>query len=177
LDALVKEIKGNISQLTETEFNKTLNEVLNRQRTWFAKGASIRVASSTDEGYLYQYLLDHAYTIFVTKGYVLELQESEYVKGGTFGKIAEFYLNCAHFNHDSFELEKRIVSKIAQPQQVSEKDPDVIKLKELRRLYSIRLNENMGTDAIRYLEDQSWDFRGEVFTITFIVICLFVIFS
>ena len=151
--------------------------MLNKQRIWFAKGASIRVASGTDEGYLYQYLLDHAYTIFVTKGFVLELQDSEYVKGGTFGGLAEFYLNCAHFNYDSFVFEKRIVNKIARSQQVNENDPDVIELQEMRRLYSIRLNENIGPDAIRYLEDQIWDFRGEMFTITFIIICLFVVFS
>lgn len=174
LKALIKEIKGNISQLSEIEFNKTLNEVLTRQRTWFAKGISLRVASGIDEGFLYQYLLDHAYTIFVTKGYVLKLQKWEYVKGGTFDHLAEFYLNCIHFNQASFQYEQNLVNKIGRNEPIGNSDPDIIALRRLREMYFRRLNENMDSGSINYLQRLVWCIQFIPFVIVIFIIFLLI---
>jgi hypothetical protein len=178
LKALINEIKGNISQLTEVEFNNTLEEMLNRQRNWLAKGVSLRVASGiSQEGFLYQYLLDHAYTIFVSKGYILKLQNWRYVKGGPFDQLGEFYLDCGHFNYQSFPFEQAIHDSISQNRPLNDYNDAIVELRGLRSVYSERINTNAYQDLINYLDNFIGDFYGKSLVLFLVILTLLIVFA
>jgi hypothetical protein len=180
LEALINEVEGDISQLTENLFNKDLDDFLNKRRLWLSKGISIRVASGLNEGYLYQYLLDHAYLIFVNKGYVIELQNKEYVKGGVFSHLAEFYLHCTKFNFRSFEIENKIVQKKAILNQINDSDEDIQKLKTLRGMYYKTLTTTMDSANINNLKgiiEKFEDDKSAIFTYFFMLVMLIIVFS
>jgi len=140
LYSLIDEIEFNYNEMRQ--FKQNLSEIP-QKRNWLAKAVSTKVANLvlknqslhqgqleyaiTERAFLYNYLPDDAYVLFVNRGYHTNIQNrrsiidsikhccktlnSDYygnqtVKGGPFAHISKFYLYCNQFNFQSQSLEE-----------------------------------------------------------------------
>jgi hypothetical protein len=140
LYSLIEEIEFNFKEMRK--FKQNLSKIP-QERSWLPKAVSTKVANLvqksqslhqgqmeypiTERAYLYNYLPDDAYVLFVNRGYHYNIQNrrsiiesikhccntlnSDYygkqtVKGGPFAHISKFYLYCNNFNFESQSLEE-----------------------------------------------------------------------
>jgi hypothetical protein len=140
LHSLIDEIEFNCKEMRQ--FKQNLSEIP-QKRDWLGKAVSTKVANLvpksqslhrdqleypiTERAFLYNYLPDDAYVLFVNRGYHYKIQNrrsiiesikhccktlnSDYygnqtVKGGPFEHISKFYLYCNKFSFKSQTLEE-----------------------------------------------------------------------
>jgi hypothetical protein len=146
---LVDEIESNMEYLRK--FPQLIEEIKKKapEKQWLPKGTSIKVANLVqkkktlelchnkefpikERAFLYNFLLDDAYVIFVGKGYHQHLQNQmelskgsalksflkkleslrsesygkHSIRGGIFERISRFYLYCNQFDFKSQQLEE-----------------------------------------------------------------------
>lgn len=148
---LIKEIEFDFSEMHE--FPKNFDIFIKRERDWLPKGVTIKAVNFVpkdikifhthdknkemifkvwEKSYLYNYLVDDAYFLFMNKGYSDILQNQigfvdsikrainslkfdhstdfNY-KGGIMERITLFYFHCNEFNFLSHSIEERIKQK------------------------------------------------------------------
>jgi hypothetical protein len=146
---LIKEIEFDFREMQE--FPKNFDSFVNKERRWLAKGVTIKsvnlihkqttitrinknenvteLFNVREKSYLYNYLVDDAYVLFMNKGYseILQNQKGfiEFIKraftslkydystdfdykGGIMERITLFYFYCNEFNFLSQSFEERI---------------------------------------------------------------------
>lgn len=137
-DAMINEIKENWFRISELFFYSNLYcrviydpgdgnhwlpktvslksaNLLPRQVTVDCKTIDLRVRVRS---YLYQFLSDNAFMIFLSKGFALKI--------GNLEAITLFYNHCNKFNYKSQQLEERIREKLDNGEDISYEIAEII---------------------------------------------------